>query len=422
MRRFYAFEAEELSPEVKTQLEKVEDVVEDKCDTPEACDKMIDKIDGEQAKFNEALQTMSNAAKDCKDGKCDKAEMAATVAPKMAELKEVAKSIGVASEGDTLTEGELKDAKAYLEGAKEIVEAKKDELENGTAAPEKKEEGECEDCDEEPDEATECACEAYLDDLDIATESMMVDLAMEGTNIDALKARKAHLADIRAAKKEMKAAAKAKDYRTAAAKAREAASAAEALAADIDSLPQSAGSAAIVGIALAVVTIAASVGVGMGVSHTPLASAAAKAGKAVGEKVAAGARDKATGFAKGNIGAELKTALKYEAAASKVPGAVAGGAVAAASAGAIGKVLKRKGVSDTGDAKKLQPNDLNALLSAIKVDAKKLAQKFNKKAEEYEKMGSDSGSMDSFLGFCQACESLMIDGAGSSRSDAPYLF
>ena len=130
MRRFYAFEAEELSPEVKTQLEKVEDVVEDKCDTPEACDKMIDKIDGEQAKFNEALQTMSNAAKDCKDGKCDKAEMAATVAPKMAELKEVAKSIGVASEGDTLTEGELKDAKAYLEGAKEIVEAKKDELEN----------------------------------------------------------------------------------------------------------------------------------------------------------------------------------------------------------------------------------------------------------------------------------------------------
>ena len=85
-------------------------------------------------------------------------------------------------------------------------------------------------------------------------------------------------------------------------------------------------------------------------------------------------------------------------------------------------MLKRKGVSDTGDAKKLQPNDLNALLSAIKVDAKKLAQKFTKKADEYEKMGSDNGSMDSFLGFCQACESLMIEGAGSSRSDAPYLF
>jgi hypothetical protein len=129
MRRYYAFEAEGVSEEVKAQLEKVEDVVEDKCETKADCEKILDKIEAEEDKFNGALGNMADAAKDCKDGKCDKAEMTARINPEMAELKEVAKSIGVASEGETVTEAEVKDAKDYLEGAKEIVEAKMDEIE-----------------------------------------------------------------------------------------------------------------------------------------------------------------------------------------------------------------------------------------------------------------------------------------------------
>lgn len=392
MRRTYAFEAEGVSEEVKSQLEKVEDVVEDKCATPEACDKMIDKIDAEKDKFNGALKDMAAAAKDCKDGNCSKSEMAAAITPKMAELKEVAKSIGVASEGEALTEGELKDAKAYLDGAKEIVEAKKDELENGGSdakADEPKDddkdedEAECEDgeCDDEEDEE---ATESYLDDLDIATESAMLDLAMEGTNIDALKARKAHLADIRAAKKAMKAAAKAKDYKTAAAEARKAAEAANALANDIGGLDQSAGSAAIVGIALAVAALAVGM-VGAQVGNVAHAANMTRLAKKSGEMVG-GVKKMAADMGRG-VAAGAKGAAKTGAIAG---GAAAGAVGAAHGAAAIAKVLKSKGVEDTGDASKLQPNDLNALLSAIKIDAKNMAKKFTKKAEEYDKMASSA--------------------------------
>ena len=428
MRRTYAFEAEGVSEEVKSQLEKVEDVVEDKCATPEACDKMIDKIDAEKDKFNGALKDMAAAAKDCKDGNCTKSEMAAAITPKMAELKEVAKSIGVASEGEALTEGELKDAKAYLDGAKEIVEAKKDELENGESgekADEPKDddkdedEAECEDgeCDDEEDEE---ATESYLDDLDIATESAMLDLAMEGTNIDALKVRKAHLADIRAAKKAMKAAAKAKDYKTAAAEARKAADAANALANDISGLDQSAGSAAIVGIALGVAALAASVAIGGGVGAINGNMKAAKVAKDLGNLGLNEMGQKT--MAKGAFKTALKGGVKAGAAAG---GAAAGAVGAGHGAAAIAKVLKSKGVEDTGDASKLQPNDLNALLSAIKIDTKNMAKKFTKKAEEYDKMASaatESATM--FDDFIAACESIMGESAGVSAdaSATPYLF
>ena len=173
MRRHYAFESEDLSPAVKAQLEKVEEVVDEKCGSVEACDKMLDKIDKEQDKFNGCLKDMAGAAKDCQDGKCDTAEMAAKVSPKMVELKEVAKSIGVASEGETVTEAEVKDARDYLEGVEEIVEAKKDELEGGSG--EKK----SDDGDKKDDDTTECEdgeCDAsesafeFISDGSIAME------------------------------------------------------------------------------------------------------------------------------------------------------------------------------------------------------------------------------------------------------------
>lgn len=171
MRRFYAFEAEELSPAIKDQLQQVEDTVEEKCTTPEACDKVLDKIEKQEDKYNEALQTMAEKAKDCQDGKCDKAEMAKVVDEKMGDLKEVAKEIGVASEGDVPTEAELKDVKNYLEGAKEIVEAKKDELDEGSS-----DEGEKKECEDgECDEGSECATESTLTGFISACESMIID-------------------------------------------------------------------------------------------------------------------------------------------------------------------------------------------------------------------------------------------------------
>lgn len=229
MRRHYAFESEDLSPAVKTQLEKVEEVVDEKCGSVEACDKMLDKIDKEQEKFNGCLKDMAGAAKDCQDGKCDTAEMAAKVSPKMAELKEVAKSIGVASEGETVTEAEVKDAKDYLEGVEEIVEAKKDELE-GDSGEKKSDDG---DGDKKDDDDAECeggecdaeaAEDAYLDvpgfesysgttsiDFVAACESMAAEswIAMEGYNWDKRKEYNAKRDEIKALVKQAKQAAKA---------------------------------------------------------------------------------------------------------------------------------------------------------------------------------------------------------------------
>ena len=222
MRRKYAFEAEGISEEVKSQLEKVEDVVEDKCTTEEACDKMLEKIGDEKEKFDNALQTMADAAKDCKDGKCDKAEMAEKITPKMAELKEVAKSIGVASEGEALTEAELKDARDYLNGVEEIVEAKKDEVCDGSCEKSEGEEPESDDDEGAETEAEEAwlmipGMESYeinsMDDMVLACESEAAScyVAMEGYNWDKRKEWKAIRSEIRNLVKTAKNAAKQGD-------------------------------------------------------------------------------------------------------------------------------------------------------------------------------------------------------------------
>lgn len=235
MRRHYAFESEELPSAVKDQLEKVEDAVDKKCTSVEACDNMLDKISAEQDKFNGCLKDMAGAAKDCKDGKCDSAEMAAKVSPKMAELKEVAKSIGVASEGETVTEDEVKAAKQYLEGAEEIVEAKKDELgaaDGGDDKPKDDGDGPAPDGDVDADDGcedgecddAEAAEDAYLSvpgfesytgstaiDFASACESMAAEswIAMEGYNWDKRKEYNAKRDEIKALVKQAKQAAKA---------------------------------------------------------------------------------------------------------------------------------------------------------------------------------------------------------------------
>lgn len=461
MRRSYAFEAD-VSSEVKTQLEKVEDKVEEKCTTAEACDKMLDKISEEKEKFDDALQTMADKAKDCKDGKCDKAEMAAVITPKMAELKEVAKSIGVASEGDTLTEGELKDARDYLNGAEEIVEAKKDELSDSSEEP--KDNDDDDDDNEEPEGAEEafCALEAYADDLDLAIEGYAFDAAMEGANIDALKAMKSAVSKIRTAAKEMRAAKKAGDFKGAAAKANEAAAAADELASDCNNIPDSVSSTAIVTIALAVIAIAAGTGLGarkgfkfaaVQKAHrgANVAKAGAEAGKAAAAQFTAtqaAGYDMMGGTAIDAARDAAKSAMRDATAASKKmarntvlrntgkgaaigAGAGAAAAGAGASVGALSKFITQKKLTDAdGDmnseaVKKMGANDLNALISAIKIAAKNLSKHYKKLASKFAS-GQDAEATESamtdatFDGFIAACEAFQF--GTSAASSSPYLF
>lgn len=190
-KRSYAFESD-VSADVKDMLEKVETVVDEKCETPEDCDKLVKKIEKKEDQFNDALKGMADAAKDCKDGKCDKSELKDKLDPHVSCLKTIAKDIGVASESDLVTDGELQDVKDYIEGAKEIVEAKKDELEGESGSDD---EGEDKGDDAEPedketeDTAEECA-ESWSEDDETAFENWMNGVdepAMEGQNWQALK-------------------------------------------------------------------------------------------------------------------------------------------------------------------------------------------------------------------------------------------
>lgn len=129
MKRIYAFESD-VSADVKDLLEKVEDAVDEKCETVEDCEKLKEKIEKKEDEFNEALKGMADAAQDCKDGKCDKSELKDKLDPHVSCLKTIAKDIGVATESDIVSDVELQDVKDYIEGAKEIVEAKVEELED----------------------------------------------------------------------------------------------------------------------------------------------------------------------------------------------------------------------------------------------------------------------------------------------------
>ena len=463
MRRVYAFEAEGVSEEVKSQLEKVEDVVEEKCTSEEACDKMLDKISDEKEKFNDALQTMADAAKDCKDGKCDKAEMAEKITPKMAELKEVAKSIGVASEGETLTEAEVKDARDYLNGVEEIVEAKKAEVCDGECE-EKGEEPDDDDDDDDEDESADeafTAFESYLDELDIAVESFTFDSAMEGANVDALKALKDALAKIRKASKEMRAAKKSKDFKGAAEKAREAAGYADELASACNNLPDSVSAAVLANIAVALTVIAAGTALGakkgLKFAKVQKAHQSANLAKAASDNARAAAQQFNAAAAAGydmqgeTVSSYIsRTGKEASAAARKALdktrhatvarnvgiGAAKGAGVASAMAavGAVSKFISQKkltdadGNIDSENVKKMGANDVNALISAIKLAAKGLAKHFNKLAAKFssknpeEAAEESTGANNTFADFIAACESFKFEIPEKEEKKNPFLF
>lgn len=167
MKRTYAFEAD-ASAEVKDELEKVETVVDEKCESVEDCEKLEEKIEKVEDKFNDALQGMADAAKEGGD----KEELKEKIDPHMADLKEIAKDIGVATESEVVTDQELKDVKDYIEGAKEIVEAKKDELEDGCDGDDCGDKGDDDKKDEAP---SEDAKESFIG----ALESFMTDRGYE---------------------------------------------------------------------------------------------------------------------------------------------------------------------------------------------------------------------------------------------------
>lgn len=401
LRRTYAFESD--CPEnVKGELEKVEAAVDEKCASAEDCDKVLAKIDDQAEKFDDALKSMANAAKDAKAGG-DQAAATASIKEAQADLKQVAKTIGVANESDSeyADRTEIEDAKAYLEGAREIVEAKKDELGDGGC-----DDGEC---DDDANEACEAWLDAYSDALADALESEIYDgIAMEGATSDGAAIFWSKHKELNAMKKEMNAAAKSGDYKTAAAKARECANIGGEMESAINSLPQDLKSTVLVKIAVAVGAALASAAVGSIVGRF------SKGGKAAASNLAASSlsyKHNKSDTLKAQVKGDRKALGKQIGKGAGIAGAGAGAVVGAATATSF---LKKKDVIDENGnthSEKLAPNDCNRLLSLIKADAKMIRKRFTQKAEAYDAKASEAPAADATESFISTMESLMINGS-----------
>ena len=401
LRRTYAFESD--CPEnVKGELEKVEAAVDEKCASAEDCDKVLAKIDDQAEKFDDALKSMANAAKDAKAGG-DQAAATASIKEAQADLKQVAKTIGVANESDSeyADRTEIEDAKAYLEGAREIVEAKKDELSDGGC-----EGGEC---DDDANEACEAWLDAYSDALADALESEIYDgIAMEGATSDGAAIFWSKHKELNAMKKEMNAAAKSGDYKTAAAKARECANIGGEMESAINSLPQDLKSTVLVKIAVAVGAALASAAVGGIVGRF------SKGGKAAAADLATTSltyKHHKCDALKAQVKGDRKALGKQIGKGAGIAGAGAGAVVGAATATSF---LKKKDVIDENGnthSEKLAPNDCNRLLGLIKADAKMIRKRFTQKAEAYDAKASEAPAADATESFISTMESLMINGS-----------
>lgn len=400
MRRTYAFESD--CPEnVKAELEKVEAAVDENCASSDDCDEVLAKIDGQAEKFDDALKSMANAAKDAKAGG-DQAAATASIEEAQADLKQVAKTIGVANESDSeyADRTEIEDVKAYLEGAREIVEAKKDELSDGGC-----EGGEC---DDDANEACEAWLDAYSDALADALESEIYDgIAMEGATSDGAAIFWSKHKELNAMKKEMNAAAKSGDYKTAAAKARECANIGGEMESAINSLPQDLKASVIVKIAMAVAAALASAAVGGVLGRF------SKGGKAAASNLATSSLSY-----KHNKSDTLKAQVKGDRKAlgkqiGKGAGIVGGGAGAVTGAAAAASFLRKKKVVDENGnthSELLAPNEHNTVLNLIKADAKRIKAAFTKKAEAFEAKASEAPAVDATESFISTMESLMISG------------
>lgn len=278
----------------------------------------------------------------------------------------------------------------------------------------------------ELDEVMNAAVESYVYDLMNNDMSDAEFFAMEGVNVDAARMVWDTIKSVHSARKEMNAAKKEGKMAEAAKKAKQIAGLFGDLDKKVSKLDQSVSSAAIVNIALAIASLAAVAGASVGLSKAGGAAgkkvansqAFAKGGKVEGgvrdavrgvedamtkarrnarnalpkqkgikgivNTVKTGAKDFGEDAIKttkriGQLDAGSKAASSISAAvrgnaekAGKIAGAAIPGAVAGGTA--IGAFLKKKGADK--DKGKLQPNDINALIQAIRSTCQKAKQHY----------------------------------------------
>lgn len=116
-------------------LSKVQKQVNKKCKSVDACDDLLAKLKGEEAKFNSSLKTMKNAALQFKaDG--DKKALKAAIGPASKELKKTCNIINlndVVDDNQDVTDADIKKLHDFLVGTRKIINEKKKALKSSGA-------------------------------------------------------------------------------------------------------------------------------------------------------------------------------------------------------------------------------------------------------------------------------------------------
>lgn len=105
-----------------------------KCKTEDQCDDLLAKLNEEASKFNELILSMRQAAVDCKDGTITEKEFKEKVKSAAKEIKKTCDILVlgqiVKDEKDVQNE-DIQLVKDFIEGATEVIKARKEELAGG---------------------------------------------------------------------------------------------------------------------------------------------------------------------------------------------------------------------------------------------------------------------------------------------------
>ena len=128
------FDAEQTAASL---LESVKVNVENTVKTVDEAATLENKLSEEAAQFNTYLTTMSNAIRKCERGEISREEMLAECAPCVTALKEKCAALKLTNTkitGDDITEDEIAMLREYIVGCKDIVAARKKDLQDSPAA------------------------------------------------------------------------------------------------------------------------------------------------------------------------------------------------------------------------------------------------------------------------------------------------